>query len=241
MRIISNFHDYYDGVARSWDPTGEVCTYIREKQEAVVAVKDTALTNGISDYGDSFSGFIRVEPGIIGFCGQIYPYVQFSDREKGLKEFCYDMDTLLKFISFNRNGIVEFNTSRRVARRWRYISLNRRWFENWFTGELSKGWYTDARNFKPFYESLFREYSVPIFNHGPSGAFYKDLPLVLNACLQDYQFYRVVDCTQAVQRLEMYLTNDLAPRDEVSMNISDELKAHSHGFDKHSFRTPKSK
>jgi hypothetical protein len=54
--------------------------------------------------------------------------------------------------------------------------------------------------------------------------------------LKNIQFYKVFDSYSAYQKIEQYLTNELAD-DPMSIDpISDKLKAENHGFNKWSFR-----
>lgn len=77
MRIISDFHDFYDCVQREgFDPT---ITYLRKKK---------IISKSTSKY--SFLDKIPREYLLIGFCGDIFPCVIFD------KNICYNIDEVNK-------------------------------------------------------------------------------------------------------------------------------------------------
>ena len=58
----------------------------------------------------------------------------------------------------------------------------------------------------------------------------------LNPCLAELGFERVIPPFDAYQKLESYLFNELAEQNDPPVEISDDIRRDSHGFDKHSFR-----
>ena len=60
----------------------------------------------------------------------------------------------------------------------------------------------------------------------------------LNPILRPLEFFRVFGAYAAYQEIEMYLSNQAIPQKKMP-EISDEMKALAHGFDKYSFRAEK--
>jgi len=66
--------------------------------------------------------------------------------------------------------------------------------------------------------------------------------LVVNPFLKNLDFFRVMDSFTAMQEIHMYLNGTLSSQVDPVMPVgSDEVLAASKGFDKYSFRKPKTK
>jgi len=56
--------------------------------------------------------------------------------------------------------------------------------------------------------------------------------------LKNFEFFKVIDAFQLHQRIEQWVSGVLPQSENPMINISDQDKAHKHGFWKWSFRTP---
>jgi hypothetical protein len=63
--------------------------------------------------------------------------------------------------------------------------------------------------------------------------------MIVDPDLKHIGFSRVLGAWEAFLKLEVFLSNELAPRDEIAYQPSDKLKIESHGFNKFSFRKEK--
>jgi len=86
-------------------------------------------------------------------------------------------------------------------------------------------------------DNLFVEHSTPVYLVLPVWS--APHVLVKDPVLKDLDFMKVMDPYTAHQELEMYLGDVLRARDKDTVEISDEDRAASRGFDKTSFRRDK--
>lgn len=159
---------------------------------------------------------------IIGFCGKLYPVMVIEKRvgrlNEKVKEIVYDID-LMREYSDN------------------YIS---KWHGNFddFLNLLNN---KDILN-------IFQDNKVPCFilkeskvnyfnrNYAPSNN------LILNPCLKDLEFYKIMDSASAFQEIEMYISGVIGCSENKIIEVSDKSKIEGHGFDyKKSFRKEKEK
>jgi hypothetical protein len=81
---------------------------------------------------------------------------------------------------------------------------------------------------------LFIEHKIPIFHIGNSDNGRK---LILNPKLSDFGFAKFFDSTQAFQRIEQYISNELASEFQPNIPVGgNEVLGRSKGFDEYSFR-----
>ena len=88
---------------------------------------------------------------------------------------------------------------------------------------------------------FFLKHKVPIFYIGNVGN-ESESKLVLNPKLEDFVFAKFYDTTQAFQKIEQFISNELAS--EFQPNIptgGNEVLGRSKGFDEYSFRHPDTK
>jgi hypothetical protein len=85
-----------------------------------------------------------------------------------------------------------------------------------------------------FRKKYFEAHNCPIFVGYPSKKI-----IIYNGKLKDLEFFRMFEPYLAFQELTMYMANTAEPRKEIP-KISDEIMSEIKGFDKWSFRKPKS-
>jgi len=133
MRIISKFHDYYDGGAIYGIDSSTL--YLRNKEE--IELKDRII--------------YRDDLGIIGFCGKLYPfyYKQITEKEMYIS---YDRTFIEKK---EIETIYNYTTSKneyKIVDRYRDK-------HTWYSGNSI---YKDIWN-EQSYKELFLKYKTPIF------------------------------------------------------------------------------
>jgi len=71
---------------------------------------------------------------------------------------------------------------------------------------------------------------------------YFEYQIILNGSnLKDFQFYKMFDHQMAYQELDMFISGVLPTSTQMPIEIEDKYRIPQHGFDKFSFRKPKSK
>lgn len=252
MRIISKFKDYYDGC--NYD--NSISSGVFERHTSELPIDWVSHHHGIiADGCNSYD----LHTGLIGFCGRLYPYVEYKSYGKP-SSFIYTFEEFDEL----RNEIVLIKPKRNIwysgsgiMKDWNKKDLARIWFDCDFKtlqGIKDTGlpvWLSEKRCYSgvfpnwPNVQNLFYEHKVPCFvikHTDIKGAANTGHSLILNPCLKDYMFYRVIDPYICWQEIEYFLSNELVkPDDPYIEPISDKLKAESHGFNKESFRKPKSK
>lgn len=213
MRIISKWKDYYDGGAMYGIDKTRI--YIR-KTECLDVPKFKNLR------------FRYYE--IIGFCGEIYIFKNFVE-ELDITDNAYSKS---KYILWNKDV---FNYTYKKIVKFGIASILKKIEEkNW----LGEDHYNKTKNSKEL-NNLFLKYKVPIFYVEHSSEYHRD-KLILNPNLKELGFTKFYNTTQAFQRIEQFISNELAS--EFQPNIptgGNEVLGRSKGFDKYSFRHPDTK
>ena len=222
MRIISNFHDYYD-CAQS---TGQDRTLIYQRYSKEVSPKGTSLPlHPLSYYNHQY----YEESYTLGFCGKIIPFFVLSINEK--QWICYSLEQIDKFITNNfKQCYVDYYRGKTKWHRranWGFWQTRKKYQETF--DKIDK--LSDTTRMK-----TFEEHRCPIFllHQTDRG---KHL-LTLNPSLKEFDFYRQLDPFQTYQEIAMFLGSMAEPRKPIP-KISDETMAEIKGFDKFSFRKPK--
>ena len=216
MRIISNFHDYYDiGMQNGIDPKLPYQRFRRE--EHVVFPKDDYRS-----FGRRCKNFARYYKIVfIGFAGKIYPCIDLAPYGEEAK---YQFDLTLIDDEF-------------------YLSING-WWGRQAKREKDKRYIVNGikedvdelfayRGNKELLE-LFEKFKTAIFTYRVGAD-----DVVINERLNIYGFQKILPPIQAFQELEMYVGSYLTQPVIEEPPISDKIKAEIHGFDKYSFRKDK--
>lgn len=217
MRIISDFRDYYDCVQK-YDQERSLI-FIRNSQEPIKTdVSKTPLNDSqLGWYGNFFH---KIEYSVLGFAGEIYPHITLSIRHRDTRiteHFCLTFED------------VEYIISSEMTKT--YIKT---WPKSLVKRILKKFFYINE-GFKQFFE----EGRVPIWLI--SGSQPHKFTIELNPCLNELQFFRIVNTTQCYQYLSTYLNNVAQSEPKIPALSNDDMIL-SKGHDlKTSFRKPSSK
>ena len=210
MRIFSNFHDYYDGVTKSYVDDGLI--YNRQSNFSCEPVyrKDTARVTKVSKQFQSLIDLLkstydmrRVYVDYTRFliiCGQVYPILQV--RKNKSKYMYYNRDLGDKSDIFLEATVIEDNKY--------YLDVN---------------YYL-----KPFQDTigLNELYNAPILDISRNRQEYQT---IVNGQLSYYNMQKIISGFDMYQRLNYYLGNILIDRD-IPEEPTNEQKIQMHGFDK---------
>jgi len=225
MRILSNFHDYYDGVM-AMDGDRSI---IYHRIPAETTSKDKNFARLIpplipSHYrkeglNNSYYGHYRGLPYsqfIIGFCGKIYRAVISTTND-----FFYSAEDFIKWV-INQNSYEEYS-------KWYYKDQYKR------EDRSLDLYFSYNNNDGTFLDNVFTTIDSPIFimwynYHDRTENF------LVNGCLNKYNFQKIIPPYQAYQELSMYV-GGMAQQSKPMPKISDEVMQSIKGFEhKYSFR-----
>lgn len=247
MKLVSKTHDYYDAVFKTSN-FDDKYVFVREERE--VPFIDLHLKYELCLRDDSFLGFYNLNFGLIGFCGEIHPFV-YTDTGC-IYEICkpfqsnyfYNTDDLNK-----EHPEVLSGQAKLYGTHWSSTRIKD--IKNWLDKGLCSKTYRTLKQSQDLniHESkelreVFEKHRVSYFayNQKKSQSLRDDnvnkltQRLELYPQLQRYQFFKVYDTYTAFQKIEHHQTNELVRPDMIEHKISDKLKAETHGFDKWSFR-----
>jgi hypothetical protein len=228
MRIISNFHDYYDGcLAYGIDPK---CLYIREEVELKKAdyPRGAELKSPLyaSRPGSWFSsnGYTT---GCVWFCGKAFPYVVYTyalNHYETAKIYCYDFDQLSSALLMHGD---------KEEKKWFELPAKKRHA----TKEAFRKFFEDNKYVEKEVTNALCKLGAPVLAWTRS-AYYigNEDAKFKNPMLKKLQFFKVKDSFAAFQELSMFISGVMGGSAPPMIQISDEVRKEKHGFDEWSFR-----
>lgn len=234
MRIISNFHDYYDiGMKYGQDSS---LIYFRNQSRKEVESNigfNSILLGRRYRRPREVDPNIRIYPMLICFCGDIFPSVRLSNKwghpESDI--FAYSIEEVDDFITSHYKekdikGYFSKTSIKDVS--WSY-TFNRDAFIKFFSFVEDK-----KQKISEFMASIDQ---CPIIVIPDLEEHQK---WVFNSKLKDYNFEKIVDPYTAFQKISMFLGNQATPIKPIPV-ISNNDMIESKGFHlKESFRKQKS-
>ena len=232
MLLIKKFHDYYDtalgyGVDKS-------IVYKRKTEKRKIdlnqyfkSIHSTYTANSI--YWGSF--------GVISFCGKLYPF-----RHCEIKTSDYMIENIQHYI-FDPNYITSITKKRfekhNFDRSWNYYTKT-------YKDKRDKIFYSTRDKFSLIQEEvntlkIHHELKCPVlqFGYGTEDKKYGEYTesnVVLNPCLKDFGFQRVIDPYTAFQEISMFISGVLGGIEKDTINISDTDMRDAKGFNDMSFK-----
>lgn len=233
MRIHSKFQDYYDcGLAYGVD---ENILFTRETNKQTVDFKNGGNTREANlkktrtERRDKETGWVSVN--FLHFCGKVYPFYWVERTKKVGRDLMTCTDITEEWIEYTW----DIETA---DERFGEIDKNSWWYKN-RTADYDK-------EFESFEDhTLNKKYNSPIvleyFEYpGYDYNTYGEVTHVINPCLKDIGFVKVVDPYTAFQEISMYLAMLHHPEDKDLDPVATDIeKVRQHGMDeKYGFRKP---
>jgi len=200
--------------------------YIRKTE--MVEMGELKIEN-ISGYWNRNDLFL--DRGVIGFCGQLFPYYKIRKVEGKPPH-----ETITEYYEYDFDKIQsKFNKSRKNGGDWGFYS------------DTAVSYAEECNNIKEneSIKSLFLTHNVPCFVieklTNTKTYYYRDIikhKVILNPCLRDYGFQKIADPYTAMQDIHVFLLNDLASESGLPVEITDDkVIQKAKGFDhEYSFR-----
>jgi len=226
VRIISNFHDYYD-VAQGLGQDRSLI-YFRTPQEDHKSRWPFPVCHAISRRYD-YDRAVYIAEFIIGFCGRIYPMLHLKTVSSSaeVKKYCYKIEDVDRFVgSHFAKGRRELYWSKARGRSYGRNYGRRR--------EIFIRYFTECTEQMDGHKKLFVDNGAPLFVAQLTMVGQK---IVYNSSLKEVEFYRIFSPYVAFQEISMYLGGIAQPERSVP-KVSDADLAAAKGFDKWSFRKP---
>ena len=227
MRIISDFHDYYDSVQALGQDQGIV--YIRKRKDLFQVFPFPKCKAHTSSF--FWLENLIVKETIIGFCGKIYPVIELaashSPHQRKGEVLCHTLADVDAFVeaNFKKKEIEGYKQTKGSIRIWRRYS-RRMYFEEWFE---------ECRRKQDIFRNWFIDLRCPIFTVERPGGSRGESKMVLNARLTDRKFYKLVDTYSAFQEISSFVAGLAVPLKDIP-KISDIDMRDAKGFDGWSFR-----
>jgi hypothetical protein len=233
VRVISRFHDYYDGVQGLGQDRSLV--YVREQRALSPEEKAQYLCEMPGrGYSGRYTGF-ESWPFWVAVAGRRYR--GFAVRtipvtETSCAEFFYSAESyaehVLRVAGFDPFAPRSKTYGHRV-RAWQKEASRR-------SREAVVGWF-NAQGSPEVAAPMAALGHVAVGCAGWSEPIRSIAPLVLNPRLADYDFFKVLDPYQCFQEVSMWIGGVLPGRDAMMAKVSDADRFVEHGFDaKTSFR-----
>jgi hypothetical protein len=231
MRIISDFHDYYDSAQSMGQDQSLV--YLRKREEIESFYQFPSMSN-VRCWSRKLSKLkLDISSWTVGFCGRIYPVIQlerFRYSTNKLSVFCYNFNEVNQFIEnqFDKDVISSYQGKAKTN-----ITKDL-WPRNMRNSDFVKyfQWFKDHAS---SFSKRFLEKRSPIFLVECDGGIEKQ-ELVWNARLADVEFFKIMDTYTAFQEIAMYYGGLASPEKPIP-EVPDKTMVTAKGFDeKWSFR-----
>ena len=241
MRIISKYHDYYDALNDGSDTAHvwkrETSSFLPDLNVPFFKTDnwENALPHLMKEVSVPKFGMVYrhnnlwkgdtddYRRSLLLFCEEFHPFVRLPER------VCWDFDSFAQAVKLEERPYCH--------RHWCYAQ--KKVFANvraMFTQEtiLPRFRTLNIRLRCPIVLMDMEEQPLgPVREHEPER--YR-VRFTLNPRLAELGFERIVPLFDAYQKLEGYLFNELAEQNDPPVEISDDIRRDSHGFDRHSFR-----
>lgn len=230
MRIISDFHDYYDAVQATGQD--QALIYHRKREVESVPVYPLPIVR-LSFWRNDL--VIRIQQHIVGFCGKVYPVVVLTQTATNESAICYSLGEVDSF--------VEDVCHKRVMEEYRAESRPHWQRRGWASGSFSRiafeKHYKECADKKDAFAEIFREKRCPVWVGTVLEYGWRKCAgqIVYNASLKDLEFFRLFDTYTAFQEIAMFLGGLAVPLKEIP-EVPDKIMVGIKGFDEWSFRKP---
>lgn len=212
MRIISNFKDYYDGVAHQFFDKDLI--YVRKEEIICDDIKEISkklnlFSKDIRNPTIHFCGtFDSLYCSIIFFCGKSYPFYHNYYIDK---------------IFFTKEEVLEYSE----------LAIGKRLY-NWHDSSYKAN---EIFALSEKSSNINTEYNSPIvvLTIDRDNNYNNKYKLIKNYNLSKFNFANIIDPYTAFQEIFMFM-NSIYRNEKVIPEVDDKYKIQQHGFDKFSFR-----
>jgi hypothetical protein len=234
LLILSEFRDFYDNCAShgvditiQYRRTTSQYNLLNEHGAHAVLVKDfNALIASVKDRLPPLVGNLPLL--IIGFCGKIYvgirPKIDPKTGQIYRRVFSYPQpstDHLVEAAMWDVRDVHK-DDLKHEFQEYRFYSEK---------GDKTIADWMDAKGDGPVGEW------VDLFQRQRAVSFaIVDKTVIIDPCLQDYRFQRVVGGVEAFQSIEMFISGVLGVSQNPMIELTDQDRIQAHGFDHKSFR-----
>ena len=245
MRIISDFHDYYDTAMGFGQDLSLV--YLRKPQtlvkypgrgEQVVPPEYEFMLPELSirHMMAAKEGTFTFYPVRVAFAGKVYNGVQVFFHPRG--ELAPESHTF--YTVAEMTAWVEFRGHSPISEVLNAPSRNG--WRKWAKGQGTRSYESKLEEFlekqgDPAYDAVLSKTRKPILISARAKG---DEMLIEDGPLAPLDFYRVLPAPLAYQELAMWLGARMTDPSQPPLEISDAVRAQQHGFDCRSFRKPPS-
>jgi hypothetical protein len=247
MLIVSDFHDYYDGMMKHG--VDKAVVYQRKVEEINFRDKDTRLKKSdfpfIEELHDKARMYLPWQRGgileydanwiMVGVCGRMYAAIDLERTTFGVNDKRPE-----RFTAYSLASITSF-----VRQHFSKHSQERFFKEpDRFRKKRDPMGAFDHLGVQTFFDFCYKMERVDFFRkiNAPVGI-YIDRPrnqipnLIINPRLADWSFQKIMDPHTIYQEISMFISGVLGVGSPATVEISNEDMAAKKGFDKKSFRT----
>ena len=256
MRIISKYHDYYDGaMAHGIDPS---LIYKRDQELVKASEVDWnpgSVVDGIFDSypWDRNYWMNSTDLALLLFCGKAYPYWYTQAKDQATQKdrvWVVTCEALIERAGALYKRRREFKEERgqirtgdpffpRLSEAEGFLSGKDEFWGPRFRAKNVEAFAKQVAG-RPVDHNAHHHWKAPSLllarrsgNGGP-----KQYAVLRNPVLKDLEFQKVMDPFTAFQEIAMFLGGVLAVEDQAPLRVgSDEVVARQKGFDEWSFRT----
>ena len=234
MRIISDFHDYYDAVqAVGQDQT---LVYYRKREEVTISGYPLPVLRP-SFWQDLHA--IEIQQHIVGFCGKIYPVLVLTHSASKKSAICHNLGEVDVFLerTCRRREIEEYRAEANPFRR------RRRWLDDSFHSPRSafEKHFAECVQKRDAFIEMFFEKQCPVWIGTVLDVWRRarNGRIVYNGSLKELEFFRLFDTYRAFQEIAMFLGGLAVPLKDIPQ-VPNKVMVGIKGFDQWSFRKPPS-
>jgi hypothetical protein len=234
MRIISDFHDYYDSVQKYQDDH-ESCVFFNRKQQeySIDRVKDFQKSNLIYKIYERFYGFVT-KAGLFDL-----DRAGISLLDKNTKKNYSKLSIHKSFVCFCGKGYRGLEVTKSGYEGTNFLchvysaeDLEKIMDQNEVVYKDKKSQQNAVNYFKPV--ELDQDFLI---ENKITSFVINDSQLVINPRLKRWEFQKVLDPFSAYQELDMWMSGVLSYPQNIMIEVSNESKIEKGGFDrKISFR-----
>lgn len=251
MRILSPYSDYYDKMRCYSNPTycSNDFTYVRKTKDIIFP----GMRINFTAEQDNEELKHKINRYIIGFCGNWY--FMYSSKTRNNYYNVEHQHLNYDFYSHIKDALVQNFDSKYLKKNYSKntfatYSIFKKHRKPTFIGTLQTvlNVYTKYENnlLKEYTEilkplNLFEKHNTPILEIKYNANTLRDHTLVINPNLEKLSFYKLIEGNIAYQEIEMFLGNELLPKDNPDQITDNNIKIANHGFDARSFRKDPSK